>query len=196
MQGREEDPNADIYFTLQEQDWGPTCQALVKPEWIDDPAYSTAQARQPHIFDIFAEIERWLADRTKYEAVGILRRYGVPCAPVLSMKEIAHDPALRSSGTVEEVEHKERGTYLTVGSPIEFTGFTPAITGSPLLGEHTDECWPRSGTRGADRSAAREEGRRLSRLTGRHATELPGRSRELRGVSGCRAGHLVPCRPW
>jgi formyl-CoA transferase len=137
--GWEEDPNADIYFTLQEQDWGPTCQALVKPEWIDDPAYSTAQARQPHIFDIFAEIERWLAGKTKYEAVDILRRYGVPCAPVLSMKEIAHDPALRSSGTVEEVEHKERGTYLTVGSPIEFTGFTPAITGSPLLGEHTDE---------------------------------------------------------
>ncbi|MGW5498149.1 formyl-CoA transferase [Streptomyces olivaceoviridis] len=137
--GWEEDPNAYIYFTIQEQDWGPTCQALGKPEWIDDPAYSTAQARQPHIFDIFAEIERWLADKTKYEAVDILRRYGVPCAPVLSMKEIAYDPALRSSGSVVEVEHKERGTYLTVGSPIKFTGFTPTITGSPLLGEHTDE---------------------------------------------------------
>ncbi|MFF5858203.1 formyl-CoA transferase [Streptomyces sp. NPDC012751] len=137
--GWEEDPNAYIYFTIQEQDWGPTCQALGKPEWIDDPAYSTAQARQPHIFDIFAEIERWLADKTKYEAVDILREYGVPCAPVLSMKEIAYDPALRSSGSVVEVEHKERGTYLTVGSPIKFTGFTPTITGSPLLGEHTDE---------------------------------------------------------
>ncbi|GAB1340577.1 formyl-CoA transferase [Streptomyces sp. E-15] len=137
--GWEEDPNAYIYFTVQEQDWGPTCQALGKPEWIDDPAYSTARARQPHIFDIFAEIERWLADKTKYEAVDILREYGVPCAPVLSMKEIAYDPALRSSGSVVEVEHKERGTYLTVGSPIKFTGFTPTITGSPLLGEHTDE---------------------------------------------------------
>ncbi|MGW3462542.1 formyl-CoA transferase [Streptomyces olivaceoviridis] len=137
--GWEEDPNAYLYFTIQEQDWGPTCQALGKPEWIDDPAYSTAKARQPHIFDIFAEIERWLADKTKYEAVDILREYGVPCAPVLSMKEIAYDPALRSSGSVVEVEHKERGTYLTVGSPIKFTGFTPTITGSPLLGEHTDE---------------------------------------------------------
>ncbi|MFF8907946.1 formyl-CoA transferase [Streptomyces olivaceoviridis] len=137
--GWEEDPNAYIYFTIQEQDWGPTCQALGKPEWIDDPAYSTAKAREPHIFDIFAEIERWLADKTKYEAVDILREYGVPCAPVLSMKEIAYDPALRSSGSVVEVEHKERGTYLTVGSPIKFTGFTPTITGSPLLGEHTDE---------------------------------------------------------
>jgi formyl-CoA transferase len=38
-----------------------------------------------------------------------------------------------------EVQHKQRGTYLTVGSPIKFSDFTPAITGSPLLGEHTEE---------------------------------------------------------
>jgi formyl-CoA transferase len=72
-------------------------------------------------------------------AVDILRKFEVPCAPVLSMKEIAHDPALRASGTVVEVDHKERGTYLTVGSPIKFSDFTPQITSSQLLGEHTDD---------------------------------------------------------
>jgi len=138
-EGWQDDPNAYIYFTIQEQNWGPTCQAIGKPEWADDPAYTTAEARQPHIFDIFAEIEKWLADKTKYQAVDILRKYGVPCAPVLSMKEIAHDPALRQSGSIVEVTHKQRGTYLTVGSPIKFSEFTPTITGSPLLGEHTDE---------------------------------------------------------
>jgi formyl-CoA transferase len=56
--GWETDPNAYIYFTIQEQDWGPTCQAIGKPEWISDPAYSTARARQPHIFEIFADIEK------------------------------------------------------------------------------------------------------------------------------------------
>jgi formyl-CoA transferase len=137
--GWQDDPNAYIYFTIQPQDWGPTCQAIGKPEWKDDPAYTTAEARQPHIFDIFAEIEKWLADKTKYEAVDILRKYEVPCAPVFSMKEIAYDPALRKSGSIVEVEHKQRGTYLTVGSPIKFSDFTPTITGSPLLGEHTDE---------------------------------------------------------
>lgn len=137
--GWETDPNSYIYFTLQEQDWGPTSQAIGKPEWATDPAYATAKARQPHIFQIFAEIEKWLADKTKFEAVEILRKFGVPCAPVLNMKEIAHDPALRASGTVVEVEQKKRGTYLTVGSPIKFSDFTPTITGAPLLGEHTDE---------------------------------------------------------
>jgi formyl-CoA transferase len=55
------------------------------------------------------------------------------------MKEIVYDPALRASASVVEVEHKERGTYLTVGCPVKFSSFTPTITGSPLLGEHSDE---------------------------------------------------------
>jgi formyl-CoA transferase len=55
------------------------------------------------------------------------------------MKELANDPSLRASGTITEVDHKERGKYLTVGSPIKFSDLTPEITGSPLLGEHTDE---------------------------------------------------------
>jgi len=137
--GWETDPNSYIYFTIQEQDWGPTCEAIEKPEWKADPAYTTAAARQPHIFDIFADIEKWLADKTKFEAVNILRRFGVPCSPVLSMKEIAYDTTLRAAGTIVEVSHKERGTYLTVGSPMKFSDFTPKITGSPLLGEHSDE---------------------------------------------------------
>ncbi len=137
--GWETDPNAYIYFTIQEQNWARTCAAIGRPEWVEDPAYRTAEARQPHIFDIFGEIEKWLADKTKYEAVDILRKFEVPCAPVLSMKEIAYDPALRASASVVEVDHKERGTYLTVGSPIKFSGFTPEITASPLLGQHTDD---------------------------------------------------------
>jgi formyl-CoA transferase len=137
--GWEDDPNAYIYFTIQEQNWERTCEALGRQEWINDPAYRTANARQPHIFEIFDEIEKWLANKTKYEAVDILRKYEVPCAPVFSMKEIAYDPALRASGSVVEVQHKERGSYLTVGNPIKFSEFTPAITGAPLLGEHTDD---------------------------------------------------------
>jgi formyl-CoA transferase len=137
--GWQSDPNAYIYFTIQEQNWARTCEAIGKPQWVDDPAYNTAKARESIIFDIFAEIEKWLADKTKYEAVDILRKYEVPCAPVLSMKEIAYDPALRASRTVVEVDHKERGRYLTVGCPVKFSDFTPEIIGSPLLGEHTDQ---------------------------------------------------------
>ena len=138
--GWETDPNAYIYFTVQGHAWEPICRALGKEEWINDPAYNTAQARQDKIFDIFAFIEDYIKDKTKFEAVDIFRKFDIPCAPVLSMKEIAADKSLRESGSIVEVEHKDRGEkYLTVGSPIKFSDLKPEITGSPLLGEHTDE---------------------------------------------------------
>jgi formyl-CoA transferase len=155
--GWETDPNAYIYFTIQEQNWVQTCQAIGKPAWAEDPAYATARARQPHIFDLFAAIETWLADKTKFEAVDMLRKFEVPCAPVLSMKEIAYDPALRASGTVVEVQQEKRGSYLTVGSPIKFSGFTPTITGAPLLGEHTTEVLTELGYSGAQMAKLRRK---------------------------------------
>ena len=137
--GWETDPNAYIYFTVQDHAWAPIAEAIGKPEWKTDPAYTTPKARQPHITEIFATIEAWLADKTKFEAVNILRKHDIPCAPVMSMKDLANDPSLRASGTITEVDHKVRGKYLTVGSPIKFSDMKVEVTASPLLGEHTDE---------------------------------------------------------
>ena len=55
------------------------------------------------------------------------------------MKEIADDPSLRASGTIVEVPHPKLGKYLTVGSPIKFSGMDVEVKASPLLGEHTSE---------------------------------------------------------
>ncbi len=52
--GWETDPNAYIYFTIQGHAWPKVAEAIGKPEWIDDPAYNTAIARQDKIFDIFS----------------------------------------------------------------------------------------------------------------------------------------------
>jgi formyl-CoA transferase len=137
--GWETDPNAYIYFTIQGHAWEPITRAIGKPEWANDPAYMTAQARQDKIFDIFATIEEWLKDKTKYEAVDILRKFDIPCAPVFSMKELAESPDLRKSGSIVEVDHKVRGKYLTIGSPIKFSDLEVEVKPSPVLGEHTDE---------------------------------------------------------
>src|SRR5512145_865824 len=137
--GWETDPNAYIYFTVQGHAWEPICDALGKPEWKTDPAYTTPRARQPHIDEIFATIEDFIKDKTKFEAVDIFRKFDIPCAPVLSMKELLRDESLRKSGSIVEVPHKVRGSYWTIGSPIKFSDLKPEIKASPLLGEHTDE---------------------------------------------------------
>jgi hypothetical protein len=45
----------------------------------------------------------------------------------------------RASGTVVEVEPKERGTYLTVGCPVKFSDFRPTITDRRYSLSHTDD---------------------------------------------------------
>ncbi|NDD12692.1 MAG: formyl-CoA transferase, partial [Betaproteobacteria bacterium] len=88
---------------------------------------------------IFATIEDFIKDKTKFEAVDIFRKFDIPCAPVLSMKELLRDESLRKSGSIVEVPHPVRGSYFTVGSPIKFSDLKPEVTASPLLGQHTDE---------------------------------------------------------
>src|SRR5699024_6562507 len=79
--GWEEDPNADIYFTIQGQNWKRTAEAIGKREWATDPEYATAEARLPKVFDIFKYIEAHvLADMTKDEAGDDLRKFDIACA--------------------------------------------------------------------------------------------------------------------
>ena len=77
--------------------------------------------------------------KTKFEAMDILNQYDIPCGPILSMKEIAEEPALRATGTVVEVDHPTRGKYLTVGNPIKLSDSPTEVLRSPLLGEHTGQ---------------------------------------------------------
>ena len=137
--GWENDPNAYIYFITQAAVWAPICKVIGKENWITDPDYATPGARLSRLTEIFATIEEWTRTKTKFEAMDILNQYDIPCGPILSMKEIAEEPALRETGTVVEVDHPTRGKYLSVGNPIKMSDSITEVKRSPLLGEHTEE---------------------------------------------------------
>lgn len=138
--GWETDSNAFVYIVIQNEPkaFELFCNGIGKPEWINDPKYNTASARDKVKEEIYAEVEKFTIDKDKNEVVSILSKFGVPCGPVLSMKEIENDKSLRENGTIVEVEQIKRGTYLTVGMPMKFSDFTPQIKGAPLLGQDTD----------------------------------------------------------
>jgi formyl-CoA transferase len=137
--GWETDPNAYLYFIAQAPVWKDICNVIGKEEWITDPDYATPSARLPRLKEIFAAIEAWTVTKSKFDAMKILNEYDIPCGPILSMKELAHEPSLRATGTIVEVDHPKRGKYLTVGNPIKLSDSQTEVTRSPLLGEHTEE---------------------------------------------------------
>ena len=137
--GWETDPDAYTYFITQAAVWEKICDVIGKPEWKDDPDYATPPARLPHLNEIFGAIEEWTMTKTKYEVMEICNPLDIPVGPILSMKEIAEDMSLRETGTVVEVDHPERGKYLTVGMPVKLSDSPAEVKRSPLLGEHNEE---------------------------------------------------------
>ena len=137
--GWETDPNAYTYFITQAAVWKSICDVIGRPEWKDDPDFATPSQRLPRLGEVFEAIENWTKTKTKYEVMEICNPLDIPVGPILSMKELSEEPSLRETGTVVEVDHPERGKYLTVGNPIKLSDSPAEVRRSPLLGEHTEE---------------------------------------------------------
>jgi formyl-CoA transferase len=137
--GWETDPDAYIYVIAQVQAFPTLAKVIGHEDWLTNPDYSTPDARLPRLKQVFEEIEKWTMTMTKFDVMAKLNPLNVPCGPILSMREIAEEPALRETGTVVEVDHPKRGKYLTVGNPIKLSDSPADVRRSPLLGEHTEE---------------------------------------------------------
>ncbi|MYJ86364.1 MAG: formyl-CoA transferase [Rhodobacteraceae bacterium] len=137
--GWENDPNAYTYFITQAAVWPRVCDLIGKPEWKEDPEFSTPPARLPKLDLIFDTIEQWTMTKTKFEVMDECNPLDIPVGPILSMKELAEDEGLKKTGTIVEVDHPERGKYLSVGCPIKLSDSPVEVVRSPLLGEHTSE---------------------------------------------------------
>jgi len=155
--GWETDPDAYSYVITQAAAFPALAKTIGHEDWLEDPEWSTPEARLPKLDKVFEEIEKWTKTKTKFEVMDILNPLNVPCGPILSMKELAGEPSLRATGTIVEVDHPERGKYLTVGNPIKLSDSPTDVQRSPLLGEHTDEVLAEIGLSSAEIAAAKEE---------------------------------------
>lgn len=132
-------PNDYIYIIIQPVGWEPLMKLCGRPELITDPEWATPEARLPKLDKCFEEIEKWTMTLDKFEVMRRLNEHEVPCGPILDMREIAEEQALRATGTIVEVDHPKRGKFLTVGNPIKLSDSPTEVKRSPLLGEHTGE---------------------------------------------------------
>jgi formyl-CoA transferase len=152
-------PNDYIYVIIQPPGWEPLMKLCGRPELITDPEWATPEKRLPKLDKCFEIIEQWAMKLDKLEVMRELNKFDIPCGPILDMREIAEEQALRDTGTVVEVDHPKRGKFLTVGNPIKLSDSPTEVKASPSLGEHTDEILKSIvGWSDAEITAARKEG--------------------------------------
>ncbi len=140
--GWETDLNAYAYIIFQRgaKDFELACKAMGFEDWLTNPDFNTADARDRHKQEIYARVQAWAIDKDKMEIVKILAPAGVPCAPVLSTKEIMDDETLYDGNTLVKINQGGNiGEFVTVGVPFTISNYQPTYGPCPTLGGNTDE---------------------------------------------------------
>lgn len=136
------DPNDYVYVILQrgKKDFELACKALGFEDWLTNPDFNTADARDRNKQAIYKRIEEFTITKTKYEVTDLLSKAGVPVAPVLSTKEIMDDETLYDGNTLVKINQGGKiGEFVTVGVPFTMSNYQPVYGPCPTLGGNTDE---------------------------------------------------------
>lgn len=136
------DPNDYVYVILQRgaKDFEKACKALGFEDWLTNPDFNTADARDRHKQSIYARIQQFCIDKDKFEVTKLLAAAGVPVAPVLSTKEIMDDQSLYDGNTLVKIDQGGNiGTFVTVGCPFTISNYQPTYGPCPTLGGNNEE---------------------------------------------------------
>lgn len=140
--GYQTDPNDFAYIILQRgaKDFEAACKAFGFEDWLTNPDFNTADARDRHKAEIYKRIEAWTMQRSKYDVVKALAPAGVPCAPVVNTKELMTDESLYDGNTLVKINQGgEIGEFVTVGCPFTLSNYQPTYGPCPTLGGNTNE---------------------------------------------------------
>ncbi len=137
-----EEANNYVYIILQrgEKDFELACKAFGFEDWLTNPDFNTADARDRHKQDIYERIGEWTADKTKFEVTEILSKAGVPVGPVVSTQELLADQSLYDGNTLVKINQGgEVGEFVTVGCPFTMSNYQPVYGPAPKLGGNNEE---------------------------------------------------------
>ena len=119
--------------------WPRVCNALGKPEWLEDPRFTTRHQRANNKDLVEATLNELLSNMTMAQAVDHFTKYEVVAAPVNDIPMAAEDPHPWERRAMVEVPDFLAGNIAVSGDYWHF-GRTPAVIGStPQVGEHNEE---------------------------------------------------------
>ena len=119
--------------------WHRVCNALGKPEWLEDPRFTTRHEREANGKLVNEAMIELMSDMTMKEVIAHFTKHDVVAAPVTTIAPAAQDPHPWERRAMVEVPDFLAGDIAVSGDFWHF-GRTPAVVGStPQVGEHNQE---------------------------------------------------------
>ncbi|WP_119165565.1 CaiB/BaiF CoA transferase family protein [Algihabitans albus] len=125
---------------MQDKHWEALAKATGRPDILVDARFKDAELREINRDARLELTQSIVKDIDRDRLLSDLEAAGVPCAPILTRKEMRMHPQLDANGTVVEYDHPTAGRLRQARGAALFHG-TPAKTfrPAPELGEHTDD---------------------------------------------------------
>ncbi|HVN88605.1 MAG TPA: CoA transferase [Candidatus Binataceae bacterium] len=131
-----------LIYCLTEDHWKRFARLIGRADLLDNPRYKDHASRYAIIDEVEALVTEWTRARKRDDMVNLLIEHGIPCAPVRTITEVAHDPELRERGLLRTGEYLAEGSIPVLGSAIKMSGEPEAAVEPPRvpgLGENTAE---------------------------------------------------------
>jgi crotonobetainyl-CoA:carnitine CoA-transferase CaiB-like acyl-CoA transferase len=123
-----------------DKQWRRLFEVMGVPHYIDDPRFSSTEARTTHIDALYATLTEGMRHRTTAEWIAELQPADIPCGRAGTLADLFDDPYLKETGFFQEVDHPVEGKALMTAVPARFSKSPPNTTRLwPTLGEHNRE---------------------------------------------------------
>jgi crotonobetainyl-CoA:carnitine CoA-transferase CaiB-like acyl-CoA transferase len=144
----------DGYITagaVSNLEWQGMCRALDRQEWLDDDRFNTPAGRVKNVKERLALTAEVLLTDSSAAWLEKLDAEGVPCAPVLTRRELIEHEQIISNEILTEFEQPALGTVRQPRPAARFSETPSKIKGpAAKLGEHTREVLTEAGFSNAE----------------------------------------------
>jgi CoA:oxalate CoA-transferase len=121
--------------------WGRLCALMHREDLVDDPEWSTDEARARHEDDVWELIEGWVEETfdDAETAAAALRSHQILASKVYNPAELIGHPHIARRQMIVDVDHPLVGPLPVIASPIKFSATPSMVNRAPLLGEHNEQ---------------------------------------------------------
>jgi crotonobetainyl-CoA:carnitine CoA-transferase CaiB-like acyl-CoA transferase len=145
--------------TMQNKHWQGLAHAVGRPDFLEDPRFATPQGREVNKDARLELIQEGVRPFTSAEAIERLEAHDVPCAPVLTRREMIRHPQIAANGMVVETEHPDAGRLHQARAAAQFSETPTQIRhGGRALGADTRTALGEAGLSGAEIDALMASG--------------------------------------